>query len=172
MSIQHRYDDAMEAQPEISSVNCSVARALAVVGERWTLLIVREAFDGVRRYRDFRDRLGIASNLLATRLDTLVATGVMRRVPYREPGGRQRYEYELTERGLDLRPTLIALLQWGDKYLADPEGPSVIVRHQTKPDEPPCDQPARVVIECAAGHTPLHPNAVRRTRGPGALMST
>src|SRR6516164_8428997 len=95
----------------IDPVNCSVARALAVVGERWSLLIVREALDGARRFGEFRARLGMASNLLATRLDTLVAAGVMRRVPYREPGGRQRFEYHLTQQGRDLRPTLISLLE-------------------------------------------------------------
>jgi DNA-binding HxlR family transcriptional regulator len=155
-------------EERVSTINCSVARALGIVGERWTLLIVREAFDGVRRFQDFRGRLGIASNLLATRLDTLVEAGVMQRVPYQEPGGRRRDEYQLTERGLDLRPVLVALLQWGDKYLADPEGPSVIVRHQAGPGDSPCDEPVSMTMRCAAGHTPLHPTALRRTPGPGA----
>ncbi len=152
----------------IDPVNCSVARALAVVGERWSLLIVREALDGARRFGDFRARLGLASNLLATRLDTLVAAGVMRRAPYREPGGRQRFEYHLTQQGQDLRPTLISLLEWGDKYLADPPGPSVIVRHRAADDDTACEEPVRVVLECAAGHTHLPPEAVYRAPGPGA----
>ncbi|MEV7908701.1 winged helix-turn-helix transcriptional regulator [Streptomyces anulatus] len=160
----------MDVQPQISTVNCSVARALAVVGERWTLLIVREAFDGVRRFGDFRARLGIASNLLAARLDALVETGVMRRVPYREPGDRQRYEYQLTERGIDLRPVLIALLQWGDKHLADSQGPSVIVRHRTDPGQAACEEPVRLVLQCVGGHTPLPPHAVWRSPGPGAHL--
>ncbi|WP_248782394.1 winged helix-turn-helix transcriptional regulator [Saccharothrix syringae] len=155
-------------EERISSVNCSVARALAVVGERWTLLIVREAFDGVRRFQDFRTRLGIASNLLTARLETLVEAEVMTRVPYREKGDRLRYEYHLTERGADLRPVLIALLQWGDRYLADPEGPSVVPRHAGGPDGGCCDEPVRVVVECAAGHGPLRAEDVRRTPGPGA----
>ncbi|WP_218670927.1 helix-turn-helix domain-containing protein [Microbispora sp. GKU 823] len=113
----------------IDPVNCSVARALSVVGERWSLLIVREALDGARRFGEFHSRLGIARNLLATRLETLVTAGVMRRVPYQDPGDRQRFAYELTEQGRALRPTLVALLEWGDTYLADPQGPSVIVRH-------------------------------------------
>lgn len=150
---------------EISTVNCGMARALAVVGERWTLLIVREAFNGVHRFQDFRARLGIASNLLTARLETLVETGVMRRSPYREPGGRQRNEYYLTERGRDLRAVTLALMQWGDKYFADPEGPSVIPRHEA---EPACDEPIRVVLECAGGHSHLDGDAVRRTPGPGA----
>lgn len=154
---------------EVSSVNCSVGRALAVVGERWSLLIVREALDGVRRFRDFQSRLGIASNLLATRLETLVTADVLRRVPYQDPGGRRRFEYELTERGYDLRATLMALLEWGDKYLADPAGPSIVARHRTPPAEPACDAPVRLVMECAAGHTGLGSHDVRRTAGPGAI---
>ncbi|AEH09706.1 MULTISPECIES: winged helix-turn-helix transcriptional regulator [Protofrankia] len=114
------------------------------------------------------DPAGIASNLLATRLDTLVAAGVLRRVPYQEPGDRQRFEYQLTEQGLDLRPTLVALLEWGDKYLADPRGPSVVVRHRPANDEDACDEPVRVVLTCAAGHIQLPPHAVHRAPGPGA----
>ncbi|HET7016898.1 MAG TPA: helix-turn-helix domain-containing protein [Streptosporangiaceae bacterium] len=151
----------------IDPVNCSVARALSVVGERWSLLIVREALDGTRRFGDFRSRLGIAGNLLATRLETLVTAGVMRRVPYQEPGDRQRFEYELTEQGHDLRPALVALLEWGDKYLADPPGPSVVVRHRPLNGEA-CGQPVKVVLECAAGHAQLPPQAIYRAPGPAA----
>ncbi|MBH5336055.1 helix-turn-helix transcriptional regulator [Streptomyces pactum] len=157
----------MERQRRIDPVNCSVARALAVVGERWSLLIVREALDGARRFGEFRTRLGIASNLLAARLDTLVTAGVLRRVPYQDPGDRQRFAYELTEQGMALRPTLVALLEWGDTYLADPQGPSVVVRHRPAGEEV-CDQPVRLVLECAAGHTHLPPEAIARTPGPGA----
>ncbi|MFE6195819.1 winged helix-turn-helix transcriptional regulator [Streptomyces sp. NPDC057838] len=152
----------------IDPVNCSVARALAVVGERWSLLIVREALDGARRFGEFHSRLGIARNLLATRLETLVTAGVMRRVPYQEPGDRQRFAYELTEQGRALRHTLVALLEWGDTYLADPEGPSVVVRHRPADDASSCGEPVRVVLECAAGHSHLAPGDVCRTPGPGA----
>ncbi|MEV7603365.1 helix-turn-helix domain-containing protein [Kitasatospora sp. NPDC089797] len=172
----------------IDPVNCSMGRALSVVGERWSLLIVREALDGVRRFGDFRARLGIAGNLLSTRLDGLVATGVLERVPYREPGDRQRFEYRLTAKGVDLRPTVIALLEWGDKYLADEQGPSVVVRHGGSgssegsensegsegsggadgPDGSGCDAPVTLVLECAAGHTHLPPGSVYRAPGPGA----
>ncbi|TYB56837.1 helix-turn-helix transcriptional regulator [Nonomuraea sp. PA05] len=153
----------------IDPVNCSVARALSVVGERWSLLIVREALDGARRFSEFQARLGIARNLLATRLDTLVAAGVLRRVPYQEPGDRQRHAYELTEQGLALRPTLVALLEWGDNYLADQQGPSVIVRHRSPDDDTSsCDEPVRVVLECAGGHGHLAPEDIYRAPGPGA----
>ncbi len=89
------------------------SRALSVVGERWFLLIVREAFDGARRFGEFHSRLRIARKLLTTRLDTLMDAGVMRRVPYQEPGDRQRFAYELTAQGRALRPTLEALVEWG-----------------------------------------------------------
>jgi DNA-binding HxlR family transcriptional regulator len=161
----------MAGRPAYATADCSVARALGVVGERWTLLIVREAFDGVRRFREFQARLGLASNLLAARLDALVEAGVLRRVPYREPGDRLRNEYRLTERGLDLKPTLVALMEWGDKYLAGPDGPSVVVRHRSRPEEPACDAPVHVVLECAAGHRPLDATTVRRAQGPGARGS-
>ncbi|MFE6051624.1 winged helix-turn-helix transcriptional regulator [Kitasatospora sp. NPDC056446] len=151
----------------IDPVNCSMGRTLAVVGERWSLLIVREALDGASRFGDFRARLGIAGNLLSTRLDGLVAAGVLQRVPYREPGARQRFEYRLTEKGTDLRPTVIALLEWGDKHLADEQGPSVVVRHGSA-EEPGCDEPVTLVLECAAGHTHLPPGSVYRSPGPGA----
>jgi DNA-binding HxlR family transcriptional regulator len=157
----------MDSARRIDPVNCSVARALSVIGERWSLLIVREAIDGASRFSDFRDRLGIASNLLAARLDSLVEADVLQRIPYQEPGTRQRYEYRLTERGLDLRPTLVALLEWGDKYLADPEGPSVVVRHHSADNEHDCEEPVRIVLECAAGHAHLPPSAIHRTPGPG-----
>src|SRR6266496_3634458 len=139
----------MDSARRIDPVNCSVARALSVIGERWSLLLVREALDGASRFSDFRDRLGIASNLLATRLDSLVEAGVLLRIPYQEPGTRQRYEYRLTDRGLDLRP-------------------SVVVRHHSVGTEPDCEEPVRIVLECAAGHTRLPPSAIHRTPGPGA----
>ncbi|MER7850330.1 helix-turn-helix domain-containing protein [Kitasatospora sp. NPDC096077] len=152
----------------IDPVNCSVARALSVVGERWSLLIVRETLDGASRFGEFHSRLGIAKNLLASRLDTLVTAGVLRRVPYQEPGDRQRFAYQLTEQGHALRPTLLALLEWGDRYLADPQGPSVIVRHRPDDGASTCDAPVRVILECAAGHDHLAPEDVHRTPGPGA----
>ncbi|WP_439681430.1 winged helix-turn-helix transcriptional regulator [Embleya sp. MST-111070] len=124
--------------------------------------------DGARRFGEFHSRLGIARNLLATRLETLVTAGVMRRVPYQEPGDRQRFAYELTEQGRALRTTLVALLEWGDTYLADPQGPSVIVRHRPVGDANSCDEPVEAVLQCAAGHSRLAPEDVCRTPGPGA----
>jgi DNA-binding HxlR family transcriptional regulator len=97
--------------------NCSIASALEVVGERWTLLIVRDAFLGIRRFEEFQESLGIARNVLADRLQKLVEADVLERVPY---GVRSdRFDYQLTDKGLDLHIALIGLRQWGDKYLCD-----------------------------------------------------
>lgn len=98
--------------------NCSIARALELVGERWTLLIVRDAFLGLKRFDQFQDSLGIASNVLTSRLDRLVEAGVFERVRYQERP--DRYEYELTKRGRELRTPLLALMQWGDAISGKP----------------------------------------------------
>ena len=107
---------------------CSVARALEVVGERWTLLIMRDAFQGVRRFDDFQRSLGVARNVLNTRLQRLVDTGLLEKHRYQERPAR--YEYRLTQRGRDLWPSLLALMQWGDRHFAEEAGPPVVVRHQ------------------------------------------
>jgi DNA-binding HxlR family transcriptional regulator len=96
---------------------CSIARALEVVGERWTLLIVRDAFLGVRRFDEFQESLGIARNVLTDRLNRLVDEGILQRVRYSERP--ERFEYRLTPKGRDLQIALAGLRQWGDKYLSD-----------------------------------------------------
>lgn len=107
--------------------DCSIARALEVVGERWTLLILRESFLGTSRFDDFQHRLGIARNVLQARLEKLVAEGVIEREPYQERP--VRYEYRLTQEGRDLLPVLVALLQWGDRHRAPDEGPIGAIAH-------------------------------------------
>ena len=107
---------------------CSIARSLGVLGERWTFLILREAFLGATKFAEFRDRLGIAPDMLSDRLSTLVEYGVMEREPYQEPGARPRFAYRLTPAGTELKVVLHALQQWGDTYLPRPEGPSVLRR--------------------------------------------
>ncbi|MFQ6326917.1 MULTISPECIES: winged helix-turn-helix transcriptional regulator [unclassified Nocardia] len=153
----------MTDRAEYSAENCSVARTLAVVGERWTLLVLREAYYGVRRFSDFQANLGIARNLLATRLGTLVEQGILARETYQEPGSRARQEYRLTVKGRDLFPALVALMQWGDTYLADPKGPAVEIRHDA------CDEPVRAVLHCAHGHGPLTARETHPVPGPGAI---
>jgi DNA-binding HxlR family transcriptional regulator len=108
--------------------SCSIARSLGVLGERWTFLILREAFSGTTRFAEFRDALGVAPDVLTDRLNTLVEYGVMTREPYQEPGSRSRFAYQLTTAGRELHVVLGSLQQWGDKYLPRPEGPTVIRR--------------------------------------------
>jgi DNA-binding HxlR family transcriptional regulator len=100
----------------------SAGRALSLVGERWTMLILREAFFGVRRYGQFARNLGIPRPTLSLRLRKLVDAGLLDRVPYSTDP--ERYEYRLTQAGRDLFPAVIALMRWGDKYLAGPDGPN------------------------------------------------
>jgi DNA-binding HxlR family transcriptional regulator len=107
--------------------NCSIARSLEVIGERWTLLIVRDALKGVSRFEDFRVRLGIAHNVLSDRLNRLTEAGVLERSLYQSRP--DRYEYLLTERGLDLWPVVMSLILWGDRHFA-PDGPPVSTLHR------------------------------------------
>ena len=106
---------------------CSMAAALEVVGERWTILIVRDIFLGIRRFDDLQRSLGVARNILQTRLERLVEQGIVRKKAYQQHP--VRYEYRLTTKGADLWPVLMALLQWGDRYAIDGERP-VIVEHK------------------------------------------
>ncbi|MFD2090969.1 winged helix-turn-helix transcriptional regulator [Blastococcus deserti] len=124
---------------------CSVAGTLAVVGEKWSLLVLREAFLGVRRFADFQRNLGAPKAVLTDRLATLVDQGILRRVPYQAEGERQRQEYRLTEKGIDLYPTLVALMQWGDKYLAD-DVPPLELEHRD------CGSPVHLGLVCEGGH--------------------
>ena len=110
-------------------MHCSVAQCLEVVGEWWSLLIVRDAFLGVTRFDDFQTRLGISRNILQQRLTRLVDAGVLQRVPYQEHPPRS--EYRLTEKGRDLWPVLVSLLRWGDRWMTGRAGPPVEVRHRT-----------------------------------------
>ena len=107
---------------------CSIERALEVVGERWTFLILREAVSGLTRFSEFRQILGVAPDVLSDRLATLVAAGVLEKRPYREPGSRVRFSYHLTAAGWELRLVLAALQQWGDRHRPFEKGPTVIRR--------------------------------------------
>lgn len=107
---------------------CNIAAALEVVGERWSLLIVREVFLGVRRFEEMQADLGIARNVLQTRLSRLVEHGVLERRLYQEHP--PRHEYLLTEKGIDLWPTMVALMRWGDEHVSRPAGPPVLLEHR------------------------------------------
>ena len=114
---------------ELASEDCSLARSLAVLGDRWTLLILRDAFLRVRRFDDFQERLGIARRVLAERLSVLVEQGVLTKVAYQERP--TRYEYRLTKKGLGLYPVILSLVHWGDEHYAGRQGPPVHHRHKT-----------------------------------------
>ena len=113
------------ATTKLLESSCSIARSLGVLGERWTLLILREAFTGATRFTEFRDRLEIAPDVLTARLATLVDFGVMAREPYREPGARGRDAYLLTPAGRELDVVLGVLQQWGDRHVPWGPGPTI-----------------------------------------------
>ena len=113
---------------EYEGQNCSIARSLELVGERWTLLVIREVFNGHRRFSEMQRSLGVARNVLTARLQRLVDEGILERRPYSERP--ERYEYFLTEKGLDLWPLMMALMHWGDKHEPLPGGPPTIVIHK------------------------------------------
>jgi len=113
---------------KVPDSSCAIARSLGVLGERWTFLILREALTGSTRFSEFRDALGVATDVLTERLNTLVEYGVMTREPYREPGSRSRFAYGLTPAGRELQVVLSGLQQWGDEYLPWPAGPSIVRR--------------------------------------------
>jgi DNA-binding HxlR family transcriptional regulator len=136
--------------------NCSVARALEVVGERWTLLIIRDTLLGLRRFDELQENLGIARNVLTDRLNRLVAEGVLERVPYSERPAR--YEYRLTAKGRELNVALTALRQWGDKYLS--ENPPRLLRR--KGDKKPV-----IAALVPKGADILRPEEVETVPGPG-----
>ena len=143
--------------------NCSVARTLEIVGERWTLLILRDAFLGVRRFDDFQRSLGVARNVLNARLQRLIDAGVLERRRYRERP--ERYEYRLTDAGRDLWPSLVALMQWGDRHLAGEGGPPVVLEHQG------CGGAVTDRRTCAACGAELDLQDVRVVPGPGAAAA-
>jgi DNA-binding HxlR family transcriptional regulator len=130
----------------LDRTRCSVAGTLAVVGEKWSLLVLREAFLGVRRFADFQRILGAPRAVLTDRLATLVEQGILRRVPYQAEGERQRHEYRLTQKGFDLYPTLVALMEWGDRYLGDVGG-AMELHHRD------CGAPVHLTLTCEDGHT-------------------
>lgn len=139
---------------------CSIAGALAVIGERWSLLIVREVFLGVRRFDEIQADLGIARNVLDTRLKRLIEQGVLERRRYQERP--PRYEYRLTEKGLDLWPTMVALMQWGDRHAAPATGPPVLLQHKV------CGGAVDEYRTCQACGERLSASDVLARPGPGA----
>lgn len=144
---------------DVGEMSCSVARTLSVIGDRWTMLVVRNAFLGTRRFDDFQSTLGMTRHLLADRLARLVEAGVLKKVAYQDRP--KRYEYRLTEKGRDLYPVLLSLTAWGDKWLDEGHGPPVEYRHKT------CGNKTKPTLVCSECHEPLDPREVLPTPGPG-----
>ena len=151
---------------DYSTENCTIGRAMAVLGERWTFVVAREVFNGVRRFDDMRVRTSIPRQVLTDRLRLLVDEGVLAKVPYQVPGQRPRHEYRLTAKGLDLYPVLVAIAEWGNRYLADPEGPPVEFVHRA------CGAEVHTTFRCTEGHEFDTVRDVLPQPGPGAKLRT
>ncbi|MGW5865494.1 winged helix-turn-helix transcriptional regulator [Streptomyces sp. NPDC055239] len=140
-------------------MHCSVARAAAVTADRWTVLILRDLFLGLNRYEDLRADLGIATNILADRLEHLAAEGVVERRAYQDRP--VRHEYVLTPAGQELYGTVLTLMTWGDRHRSGGEGPPLLPVHDT------CGHPAEPRVTCAHCGGELTPGTVTHTPGPG-----
>ncbi len=145
------------------SDTCSIARTLALVGDRWTLLVLRDVANGVARFDELADHLGIARNILSGRLSRLVRAGLVERTAYRDPGERERHQYRLSRPGRELIPVLLAFLAWGDRHLAGPDGPPAVIRHADG-----CGASIRVAVTCAEGHDLGDRPRVTVEPGPGS----
>lgn len=157
--------DAPPAALAFSTDNCTLGRAMAILGERWTVVVLREVFLGIRRFDDIRTHTGIPRQVLSNRLARLVDEGLLRKVPYQPAGSRVRHEYRLTEMGVALQPVLLAVLRWGDRYLAGPEGPPFDFFHEG------CGEQVRTEVRCAAGHE-VTTREVGTRPGPGVRPLT
>ena len=143
-----------------AEMNCSIAQSLEIVGEWWTLLILRDCFLGVRRFDDFVERLGIARNVLTSRLETLIDAGVLERRAYDE--ARARYDYVLTEKGRALWPVMTALRQWGDEWILGSGNEPLLLEHRR------CGHTTTAQMTCDVCGEHLDVRSVRAKPGPGA----
>ena len=132
---------------------CSIAGSLDLIGDRWTILILREAFRGIRRFDGFQRDLGMARNILSDRLARLVENEILYKVPYQQHP--PRFEYRLTPKGVDLSPSLVALMRWGDRWLAGQEGPPVVLVHA------PCATPVEQQFFCRECDCTVTPTQLR-----------
>lgn len=148
---------------DYADINCSIARTLEIVGDRWTVMIVRNALIGQTRFDQFLASLGVARNVLTDRLTRLTAEGILERRPYQQRPVRR--EYVVTDKGRALWPALIALLEWGDRYNA-PDGPPRVMTHAV------CGCQIRLQMFCDNCGTTVTPNAVSTRAGPGSAPAT
>jgi DNA-binding HxlR family transcriptional regulator len=145
---------------ELEAQACSLARTLAVVGDRWTLLILRDCFLRVRRFDDFQTRLGIGRPILSDRLQKLTAAGILERVAYQQ--NPVRHEYRLTAKGLDLYPVVLSIVHFGDVHLAGEAGRPLLHRHLA------CGHVFDPVMTCSVCGEAVSPREVQTLPGPGA----
>jgi DNA-binding HxlR family transcriptional regulator len=138
-----------------------VARTVAVIGDRWTLMILRDVFLGIRRFEDFQARLGISRTITAERLKALTDEGVLKKVPYQDRP--VRHEYRLTDKGLDLYPVIMAIVNFGDRHYAGEAGPPLLHRHKA------CGCDFEPVMTCSECHAPVGARDVETRAGPGAV---
>ena len=157
--MQLRYHGPMR-KASFADMHCSIAQTLEIIGEWWTLLILRDAFLGVRRFDDFVERLGISRNVLTNRLDTLVDAGILERRPYDEARGR--FDYVLTDKGRALWPVMTALRQWGDEWILGEGNEPVLLMHRD------CGHTMTAHMTCGACGERLEARSVRAVAGPGA----
>ena len=141
-----RLTGALDPREGWKAERCTIAKSLEILNTRSALLILREAFYGTTRFDDFAERVGLSEPATAARLRELVDDGLLEREDYREPGQRTRQHYRLTEKGGDLFPVLIALMQWGDRWVDDRGGPVELIHRD-------CGESVGVEVRCAAGHT-------------------
>jgi len=151
-----------EASPE----NCPVGMTIDLLGEKWMLLIVRDVINGVHRFEDLRQHLGVSDAVLADRLRKLVDAGILEKRPYREPGRRPHSEYHPTAKGRDLMPALIAFKQWGEVHLSDPARPAILAHHRD------CGGQVTVGLRCTEHDEGLGPEDITVVPGPGARRSS
>lgn len=142
---------------DLADQPCSVARSTAVIGDRWTLMVLRDCFLGVRRFEAFQARLGISRTIIAARLKLLTEEGVLRKIPYQE--NPLRHEYRLTAKGLDLHPLVMAIVHWGDRHYADERGPPILHRHKA------CGCDFHPVQTCSACGEPVSARDVETRAG-------
>ncbi|RTL70795.1 MAG: transcriptional regulator [Pseudonocardiaceae bacterium] len=158
--------DGTTTWADLDTANCSVARTAAIVGDAWTLVLLRDLFNGLRRFDDLATHLGVARTVLSRRLAGLVDAGLVEREPYREPGRRERHEYRLSAAGRDLLPVVLALMAWGDAHLTDDDGPPIVVEHRG------CGAPVEVTLRCTDGHDVDPRRGTVARPGPGARLRT
>lgn len=136
----------LSSRPNVSRSQCPIARTLGLLGQKWTLLVLREAFYGTTRFDDFQTNLKVPRPVLSDRLTLLVTHKLLVQEPYQDAGQRVRQGYRLTQKGADLLPALVSLMQWGDRYLVDRAGPSVSLLHKG------CGAQVRTELRCASEH--------------------